>query len=401
MRNPFTTLILAMARRVDPAPVHQAGFMGGPATAGVHVTAETAVKVSSLFRGAVTISDTLKGLPWDIFDKDGDELTKVQGHELWDLLNKAPNPEMPAAVFRAALAFCAVIRGQSFAEIERSVQGVPIGLWPIGYDRVESKRDGLGRLYYHVRNDGRDDVDIAPANMLHIRGASLDGVASYDPLDLGKESIGAAMAGDQYVGSFFGNSATPSGVLQTDQALSQEGYENVKKSWNESYRGAKRANKVAVLEQGLQYKQTSIDPEKSQLKDTRSFQVDEMARIIGVPPHKIGKLADATFSNIEQQNRDFIDHSIMPWVTTLQQEVDQKLLNRPGDAGRVSIMNLNALRKGDLKTMGEFYTMMVDRGIMSINEVRFMLGENSIGPEGDVYRIAANIGGTAPQGDNE
>ncbi|MGO5293013.1 phage portal protein, partial [Bilifractor sp. LCP19S3_H10] len=114
----------------------------------------------------------------------------------------------------------------------------------------------------------------------------------------------------------FANGAAPSGVLEHPGILKDP--EKVRDSWQAAFGGSQNAGKVAVLEEGMKYSPISINPQEAQFLDTRKFQIDEIARIFRVPPHMIGDLEHATFSNIEEQSLEFVTYSLQPWLTRIE-----------------------------------------------------------------------------------
>jgi HK97 family phage portal protein len=374
----------SMARRTDSAAVQSAGRALGGSMAGVQVTEETALKVSSLYRGVCLLADTVAGLRWDIFDEDNEgRLEKNTEHPLRLVLNRKPNLEMPAFHFRRTMTLHMLVYGNAYAEIEKDNGGHVIGLWIISPERVTAKRDARGNLYYEVRNGMSEPTQLSPDRVFHLRGLSADGITGYSLVALANESLGLGLAMEQFGATFFGNGTNLNGVLETDNKLNPEAYENMANSWNEAHRGVKNSNKVAVLEQGTKWRSTQAEPDKAQFIDGRTFQVVDMCRWLGIPPHKLGVLSDATFSNIEQQNRDFADDAAKPITTVWEQEADFKLLDAGDDVNRKTRMDLSDLYRADLQSMGEFYSKMLQHGIYNINEVRYKLDENDIGTDGD------------------
>ena len=101
--------------------------------------------------------------------------------------------------------------------------------------------------------------------------------------------------------------------------------EKIRSSWEAGFGGSHKANKVAILEEGMTYTPISISPEQAQFLETRKFQLDEIARIFRIPPHLIGDLEHATFSNIEEQSLEFVTYTLEPWLPDeiFERELDQ------------------------------------------------------------------------------
>ena len=128
-------------------------------------------------------------------------------------------------------------------------------------------------------------------------GTGFNGLVGFSPIAMMKNSLGTTLAVEKYGSTFFKNGAQPSGVLEHLGVLKNP--EKIRENWSAVYGGANNAHKVAVLEEGMQYKPISLPPEDSQFLSTRQFGVNEICRIFRVPSHMVQNLEHATFSNIE------------------------------------------------------------------------------------------------------
>ena len=100
--------------------------------------------------------------------------------------------------------------------------------------------------------------------------------------------------------SFFGNGASPSGVLEHPGVIKNP--ERVRDAWQRAY-GGRNAHKVAVLEEGMKFTPIAIPNNEAQFLETRKFQIEEIARMYRVPLHMIVDL-DLYKRQIENQLSD-------------------------------------------------------------------------------------------------
>ncbi|MFQ5535464.1 MAG: phage portal protein [Sphingomonadales bacterium] len=370
-----------MARRT-PAPTPQPAIFMGRSTAGISVTPDSALKYSAVWRAIQVIADTVAGLPMGLFAMPpGGSRELVTGHGVSRLLNVQANPETTAYTLRHVLTAHAVVFGNGYAEIERNRIGEPIALWQLDPLNIEPKRDSGGRLFYEVRSETGEKREMRPQDTLHLRGPSHDGIVGQSLVALANEAIGLGIAIERFGAAFFGNGAQVGGVYQTDQRLSEDAIARMRESLTDRHVGVGKAWKPAILEEGLKFQATTIDPEKSQLKDARLHQVRDIARWFGVPPHKLADLADATFSNVEQQNRAFADEAIKPWTTRWEQELKFKLLINEDDLFiRADMFDLI---RADIKSLADAFSRLIQVGVFTPNQVREKLDENTMGPEAD------------------
>jgi len=281
--------------------------------------------------------------------------------------------------------------GNGYAEIERDERGRPVALWPVEPWRVEPGHDESGDVSYEVNNPSGKNNVFKARDMFHIKGMSADGLRGYSVIAIAREVIGLGIATERYGASFFGNSSRPAGVIEHTGHLKPEALKRFRESWEAVHGGSGNASKTAILEDGLTFKAIGIPPEDAQFLETRRFQIDEIARIFRIPPHLLGSLERATFSNISEQNVEW-SRSIIPWAKRWEQESTRKLLGR---ATLFTKMNLDTLLRGDIKTRYEAYRVGRQWGWLSANDILRMEDMNPIGKDGDQYLVPMNM--TTPE----
>jgi HK97 family phage portal protein len=196
---------------------------------------------------------------------------------------------------------------------------------------------------------------------------------------------------DEYGAAFFKNGANPGGVLEHPGVIKD--IQRVKDSWNAGFQGSVNAHKVGILEDGMKFHPISISPEQSQFLETRKYSTTEICRLFKVPPHLVGDLEKATFSNIEFQSIDFVVHSINPWVVRWEQCLQQALI-LPSEQSSVFIrFNLDGLLRGLYRERMEGYAIGRQNGWLSANDVRSLEELNKIPAEdgGDLYLVNGNM----------
>ncbi len=288
--------------------------------------------------------------------------------------------------------------GNGFSQIIRNGLGEIVALYPLLPNKIDMNRDESGEIYYtYYRNadETRDreksgGVTLSKYDVLHIPGHSFDGLMGYFPIGLHRNTIGMAVATENYGATFFANGANPSGVLEHPATITNK--DLLRESWEKLLKG-KGANRVAILEEGMTYKPIGMPPEQAQFLETRKFQLNEIARIFRVPPHMIGDLEKSTFSNIEQQSIEFVQHTLNPWVTRLEQAMNFSLLSPSERVKYVIKFNLDGLLRGDYTARMNGYAVGRQNGWLSINDIRRLEDMNPISAEegGDRYLVNGNM----------
>jgi hypothetical protein len=209
---------------------------------------------------------------------------------------------------------------------------------------------------------------------------------------LAAESIGLGKAAEIYGASLFGQGARPGGILEHPAQLSDQARENLRSSFEGLHKGPANANRMAILEEGMTWRQVAIPPEDAQFLQTREFQVIEIARWFNVPPHFLRDLSRATFSNIEHQGIEFVIYSLRPWLVRWEQEVNRKLLSPAERKGYFAEFLVDALLRGDIATRYESYATARNNGWLSADEIRSMENQNPL-PDGTGarYYMPANM----------
>jgi HK97 family phage portal protein len=375
VKNPLTWLYRSRDKptnAISAAPVFYFGMSG----AGKTVTARSAIQVSAVYACVRVIAETVASLPLHVYENTGSGSEKAPEHPLYRLLHDEPNPEMTSFVMREAMLSHLLLWGNSYTQIIRSGRNQIVGLYPLLPDRMDVDRDSAGRLVYsYTTNEGRT-VKLAPDEVLHIPGLGFDGVMGYSPIALERNAIGLGIAAEEYGSKFFAHGATPSGVLTHPNVVKNP--KALRESWNASYGGSANAGRVGILEEGMKFERISMPHNEAQFLETRKFQVSEICRIFRVPPHLVGDLEHATFSNIEHQSISFGVHTIRPWLVRIEQSMNRALFPEK-EKGRYYVrFNMDGLLRGAYKERMEGYAIARQNGWMSANEIRALENQNPI-----------------------
>jgi HK97 family phage portal protein len=281
--------------------------------------------------------------------------------------------------------------GNAYAEIVRDGAGNIVELYPLQPDKMVVERDKeTKRIRYKYFIDNKQII-YPKEKIFHIPGLSFNGLTGISPISAAREAVGLALAVEEFGARFFGNGARPGGILEHPGVLKDP--EKLRKQWEEVYKGVGNSHKVAVLEEGMKYHEIGIPPEDAQFLQTRKFQINEICRIYRVPPHLIGDLEHATFSNIEHQSIEFAVHTIRPWLVRWEQAINKCLLTPSERKKYFAKFTIDGLLRGDFKTRMEGYAIGRQNGWYSANDIRELEDMNPISEEkgGDLYLINGNM----------
>lgn len=358
-------------------------FSGPTSTAGVSVTTDDALSLSAVFAAVNLLSRVVGSLPLTVYRRWGRAKEVATTHPAYRLLHHSPNSEMTSATCRRVLEWHRLLHGNCYASIQWAGNGKPVAYWPVEPWRIRPKRRDDGTLYYEL--DGKDEIE--PEDLIHIPLISNDGITGRSFLDYAVESLGLGIATQQFAAAYFGNGARPGGILKHPGQPPKPQRDEFKRSWEERHQGPANSSRTGVTWGGWEYVPDGFNPEQSQLIEQRRFTTEEVSRWLGIPPHLLRDLARATFSNIEQQNLDFLVYSLGPILVDYEQEFDRKLLSPPETFCK---HNLAALMRGDTAARSAFYQSMIGNGIYSVNDCRELEDMNPV-DGGDTHFFPLNM----------
>lgn len=346
--------------------------------AGAVVNRRTILRNTSVARCVFLISNSIGMLPLHLLRKGDNSgaVDKARDHPLYDLLSTKPNGWQTAFEFRRLMQHRVLTDGNAYALPIRSRDRVT-GLIPLAPEtvRVEQKDDWT--VVYHVRNRRGGNATYQSSEMFHLRGPSEDGIRGLALTDYAAETLGLSLRAQEAAARLFSNGIIAGGALQTDQKLTPEAIENIKASLDERYSGAENANKWMVLEQGLKVQDIAKSAKDSQNIETRQHQVEEIARIFGVPRPFLMVDDTSWGSGIEQLGIFFVQYGLAPWFVAWEQAIARTLLTDQERRTLYPKFNERALLRGSMKDQGEFFAKMMGSGgspqIMEQNEARGLL----------------------------
>ncbi len=365
--------------------------LGGPAptASGMLVSPETAVTVPSVAACIHVLAQDIARTPTKLRRRLAeDRFVDATDHDLWEILTSLPNPETTGYTFKYGMQAALLTYGKAYAEIQR-VDGRIVALWPLESRRMTVDRDSRRRKRYRYRleNGQLTEWIFDPS-----RPPILD-LAAESPIAKARELIGTALALQRYVAVFFRNGARLGGVLHSKTTLQQKARDQLKEAFAAVYEGADNAHKTAVLSGDVEYKPFAAPNDAAQLNETQRFLRTEIAGVFRVPPHKIGDLTDATYSNIEQQAVSYTMESLDPYFTCWEQALERDVLTSRQFPQFDVTFDREALIRSDVKSRLEGLALARNAGVYSVNDIRRKLGENLVDASdgGDLYLVNANM----------
>lgn len=387
-------------------------FGGGASASGIIVNPQTAMQSAAVYSCVQVLAQSVGMLPLNVYacKPDGSK-EEARNHPLWSILHDQPNDYQTIVEFLEMMVMALCLRGNAYAFINRTTSGRVVELLPVHPDMVRTEMLADFTLKYHLTMPDGSFQTYGVGDILHVRGLTLNGWLGISPIAYARESIGLALATEKFGGQLFRNGAKMGGVLEHPGKLGKESYDRLKSTFDAAYSG-ENAHKTAILEEGMKFQQISMTADDSQFLETRKYQRSEIAAIFRVPPHMIGDLEKATFSNIEQQGLDFVNYSLMTWLNRIEKAIKRDLLN-PQDRKTVSIkFQVVGLLRGDASARSSYFSKALGAGgspaWMTQDEVRraessFGMILNPMGGVAAALPVATNVPkpGEDPDGDDD
>lgn len=405
LENPATPLSAPAAWLYDL-------FGGTPTSAGVTVNHTTAMQQTTIFSIINGIQSDVSSLPLKVY-----EITETGGKrpavdvDLYDLLAIEPNPEMTAAAFIGCITACVALTGNGYAEIQR--QGTkPIALWPRHPHFVKPMRakggETLSPAGVAVKNDLIYEVkDVVPAryvraaDMIHVAGLTMDGWVGVSPIEAARQTIGKTIAAEKFGAAFFGRGSRPSGLLTPGEPMKAGDVRltQARESWEKANSGDNQG-RTAVMPANWTWTKIGVSPEEAQFIETEQMGRTQLCGLWRYPPHMAGDTSRLSNSNHESQALEYVTFTLRPLLVRLEQEFERKLVPRKGrTAGKYTVrFDVSELIRGDYASIIAAVAMGKQWGIYTTNKALEKLGENPIGPAGDVLYIPLNMVALGPDG---
>lgn len=365
--------------------------------ANVAVSPAHALTISTVYACVRVIAEDIGKSPHITYETEYDSERNVVLRQpaiddpLYKLLRWAPNPQQTAQRFREMVTGHAVLRGDGYAFI--NWVGIPrlqhvAELVPIHPGRVEIKVLPDLTVEYKVAQRQNAPVTYSQDQMLHLMDLSDDGYRGIGVVTKARQTMGVARAAQRHGGRHFGGGARPAGALKLPGTLSEEAQKRLAKQFDADH-GGENVLSTMVLEEGLEFQEIGMTNEDSQFLETREFERAEIAAWFRVPPHMVGDLRRATFSNIENQGIQYVNQTLSTWTERWSQELQRKVFL---DSTTLhSEISLDALLRGDTKTRYAALQIAINAGFMSRNEARIEIGLNPV--DGlDEMLVPLNIG---------
>lgn len=345
------------------------------------VRLEQALRNPAVFRCVTLISSAIGMLPLHLIS---DATKETAGdHPLDRILHRQPNAWQSAFDFRSLMQLRALSKGNAYALVIRSTdvrtnRSKIARLVPLDPDRVTPKlNEGTWRVSYDYRSKTQGTQTYGEREIFHLRGQSLDGLNGVALVQQAADSIRLALDAELAMRNVFKNGSFIGGTLEAEKELSAEAYDRLVASWQARHTGVDTAGSTPLLEGGVKYNPAGASVKDAETNALRGRQVEEIARVFGVPRPLLMVDETSWGSGIDVLGQFFVRFALNPWFEAWQQAIERTLLEDDEKDRFSAKFNYGALIRGSMKDQGDFFAKALGAGghhpFMTPNEVRDLL----------------------------
>jgi HK97 family phage portal protein len=367
------------------------------------VTFDSAMQVSAFWASVRLLTETVAAMPLRSYMIDDESGVKQPqpDYELFKILNYRPNRYQTRIEFFESVMLNLVTWGNSYCTIQRDANGNIIQLLPLMASQMEVKLLGDGSTTYHYTTADNTTRVYASETVWHIKLFG-NGIVGMSPLGYARNALGIATALEQRVSTLAANGGRTTGVLMVDDKLTPEQRAQIRKNYAGLEEGTE--DQLFILETNMKYVQTSLSPSDVQMIENRRFEVEDIARFMGVPSVLINDTSASTAwgSGIEQINMGFYKLNLRPYLERIEASMKRWLIPEK-DWDKIEIeFDFDSLLRADQATRLEGYSKAINSGQMTPDEARAKEGRGKTNG-GDVTYLNSTLvpAGTSKEEDTD
>ena len=330
-----------------------------------YVDSKTVFQVNAVYSAVSLIADTISTLPLDSFIRLDGQRRAFRPAPDWV---RQPDIALPRTAFYNSAIVSLLLDGNLFVRIIPARDGTVANLIVLNPKTVTVKRNARQELIFEIEGESKP---LTKEEMIFLpdvlRPGHVRGVSRVEAL---KENFGLALALERFAATFFGQGTNLGGVIEFPGNLTAEQAENLRNSFDVKHKGWRRGHRTGILSGGATFKTTQVDPEGAQSIEARRLAVEDVARAFNIPANMLNIPGTTTYASVEQNNLQFITHTLRPIVQKLEGAFSPLMARYPGGETAFIKFNLDGLARADLQSRLSAYSTGLQAGFLTINDVR-------------------------------
>lgn len=344
-----------------------------------------ALSLAPLFAGINMISNSCAIMDWYACNAEGEALKPT--HYLNHLFDRARITRFTAV--KNAIKDV-LLTGNGYMYIERDAEtGRPVTLRYLPANQVQVYINQFTDEVYYTSTKVQKGY-INEMDMLHYKIHTRDGILGIGIPQLAYETVDLATSTERATTNYMKSGGAVYGIIspnetRPDVPTTQKQIENLRRSWED----AKERNggtSTIILPADVKFQQLSANARDAALIDTRLYNLQEIARWLNISPILLGDLSHSQYGNMEEAQAEFVQHTLQPYITMMEQENNRKLI-MPSKIGQEMIdIDENDILATNKLNQASYLSSLVEKGLLTVNEAREELNYPAV-DGGDTLKV--------------
>lgn len=272
-----------------------------------------------IFAAVSRISNTFSAMPVQLYHG-----SKPVRNELNDLVSFRPSVLMTSCQFFRTMEACRCTSGDAYALKVFGVDGA-MRLEVLDPDKVHPViEESTRELWWRIQPDNGKEMYVHDYYMIHIPFISTNGIGGISPVSVLLNTLKYSDAIQEFNSKQLEQGVNSAIVLEAPANLGPDQKKDMIDSFMKTYR--ETSGNILLLESGVKANNLNLSPVDSKLFEVEKITRSKVAMVYNLPPHIMGDYSESSFSTQEQEMLEFMSLTMLPIVTSYEQELDFKLL---------------------------------------------------------------------------
>lgn len=300
--------------------------IGEPARSGERVTPERTLAIGAVWQAITLISGDLAKLPIHLYERGEDDGRRVlRNDSLSTLVRKRPNSKMTAFKMWSRVYAMLLLYGNAYVWVQRDRLGNPVALWPmLSWQTRQYEEDGMDLFVTYLDGEYRA---FFPEEVIHLERMCIDCTAGEELVDHARDAFGLALARQGYMSDFYRSGGRLGGKLRIPANFQKDARQQVVDGFRKLYQAPGSAFLTYVAKDGVDYEESKYSLKDSETIEGMRASNRTVAQYYNLHPSKIGEEHKSAYASKAEDNRDYLDTTLSPYIEQTEQELELRLFD--------------------------------------------------------------------------